>query len=901
MYPTSLTQLNETTTAAINEIKENYATNESVDAKISSVNTPSIEGLATIDYVNNKVADIEIPDITNLATKTEVQAVNTKVEAIEVPDVSNLATTSYVDTKVLEAATGGAINLEGLATKEDLDSKQDKLTPDSTIRIGKVAKVTSKNFINPNAKLVENGYYNELGVFQSSIGYYTLTEMPIEPNKVYTYSITPKMSGGHRLEGWDRDGNFVTELCRGNFFEVNQRCSFTFNTPENVYYISLSYFSSETPDISQPQVELGNVMTDYDPTYEVEEYTEISADVTKEVLKINGVQLTKNTTSEDLGIPSYKSQEILEYDFDSPEIIEAHYINASMYTIGSIPDTLKIMTFNTNEFNVLPEIELLAGSTISLAISGGGNARAFFILDKETGVVLDVAQAGASYSESNPYTYTCEKDVILYLQPRRSSSNPVFKAHIIAVKDKTPTVNGIKITDNPVIDGNNFFVENYTAEDYDTDTAHFFLGEYYALKNYNTGDIVSFTKEYATTWNSWRFDLNIGDTIKVTNVGGSNAKGFYAISKTTNEALLIKITTSSDNSVEYTATEPCWVGGGTEDANKSIFKCTITRNTSALCETIAKLNDPDKAGSNVTAVSGGCKFLNPKPCYYKDEFRILDIGNSFTQDPTYDIPGLVCALGVDVSKIAHCTAIRGGASYKNWYDVYYGKDASGGVSKLFGEASVDLLSSGTAQQKFVHALTNNTWDIILIHQVSTYSHDYTTWEGTSDSGYLKELIRLLRFHQPQAHIGFLMVHGSYSNNSDTVTRWKGIAKSAQYMQATYGMDVVIPVGTAIQNLRASTIASSATKGLCGDGHHLADGIARYTAALAYYESLLAPYFKKSMYTSAFMPTRLNTTSDTIPVTAANRQVCQMAAMLAVTDMYNINNPDGLFTGPEPTE
>jgi lysophospholipase L1-like esterase len=69
---TSLTQLNETTTAAINEIKENYATNESVDAKISSVNTDFNDLFTVTETIENKILPKAVLTNNKLSTMAQL-------------------------------------------------------------------------------------------------------------------------------------------------------------------------------------------------------------------------------------------------------------------------------------------------------------------------------------------------------------------------------------------------------------------------------------------------------------------------------------------------------------------------------------------------------------------------------------------------------------------------------------------------------------------------------------------------------------------------------------------------------------------------------------------------------------------------------------------------------------
>lgn len=56
----------------------------------------------------------------------------------------------------------------------------------------------------------------------------------------------------------------------------------------------------------------------------------------------------------------------------------------------------------------------------------------------------------------------------------------------------------------------------------------------------------------------------------------------------------------------------------------------------------------------------------------------------------------------------------------------------------------------------------------------------------------------------------------------------------------YGIDFIIPYGTAVQNLRASSLNDG--RDFSTDGTHLADGLGDYVAACCYWQSVFAPRF-----------------------------------------------------------
>lgn len=296
------------------------------------------------------------------------------------------------------------------------------------------------------------------------------------------------------------------------------------------------------------------------------------------------------------------------------------------------------------------------------------------------------------------------------------------------------------------------------------------------------------------------------------------------------------------------------------------------------------------------------KMFNPVLDLQKSQLKVLDIGNSYTEDSTHYLPELVKASGIDVSDMCLYRTMRGGASFKSWYDCYHDQDnAAYSIHKVVGGITANISGTAAANngEQFRNTLINNDWDLIIIHQVSQYAPYYDKWEENSNAGYLSKLIRLIRKHQPKATLGFLLVHSywsGYSANTEqsSLRRWKLIAESAMKLRANYGIDFIIPYGTAIQNLRASSLNNDYD--LTGDGTHCANGLADYTAACTYFQSLFAPRYGVSVLGNtariAVSQTETYPSSD-INVTDENAPIAQIAAITACYNWYECINPEDI--------
>ena len=292
------------------------------------------------------------------------------------------------------------------------------------------------------------------------------------------------------------------------------------------------------------------------------------------------------------------------------------------------------------------------------------------------------------------------------------------------------------------------------------------------------------------------------------------------------------------------------------------------------------------------------KMYNPPVNFHKADLKVLDIGNSYTQDAQTYLPQIIKASGID-DDFSLYRAFRPSASFKTWVDCwndsdneYYSIDFCAGTS-LGGISGSGSASDGALFRK---ALQSVKWDIILIHQVSTYSNDYSLWEGNGAGGYLQELIRIIRVTNPQATIGYLMTHsyrGSYWANSEgsSYLRWRNIADATKQLKLEYGIDFIIPYGTAVQNLRASLLNDGYE--FSEDGTHMGAGLGDYVAGCCYFESLLAPRYGVSIWGNTFRLTNLDESKGgRRNITDQTAIVAQKAAILATLDMWNVSDPDG---------
>ena len=292
-------------------------------------------------------------------------------------------------------------------------------------------------------------------------------------------------------------------------------------------------------------------------------------------------------------------------------------------------------------------------------------------------------------------------------------------------------------------------------------------------------------------------------------------------------------------------------------------------------------------------------FLPSDRVLLKPSLKVLDIGNSYTNDATAYLPYLIEKLGVALDDMCLYKATLGGASFKHWYNVYHDlNNSTYEVSRVIGGLDANVVegkgdvSDGSL---FRNLLSEEIWDVIIVHPLGRYATNYDAWWQQSEAGYLKELLDIIMGHQQNCFIGFLLVHSpddEYSTNEEhsSLARWEKTALATQRFVQECKINILIPYGTAIQNLRATELNNELE--LTRDGAHLGNGLARYTAACCYYEALLAHRTGVSIlekdipYVVPEVPEKSQ-----YSVTNSNMITAQKAAVLAYMNPYICSNPN----------
>ena len=285
----------------------------------------------------------------------------------------------------------------------------------------------------------------------------------------------------------------------------------------------------------------------------------------------------------------------------------------------------------------------------------------------------------------------------------------------------------------------------------------------------------------------------------------------------------------------------------------------------------------------------------------REPYRILDIGNSYTDNYTDLLKEIAESSGIDMEKICLYKLTRSSGSFKSWSDCYASLDTVPyRFSRVLGRQVVtpERAAGPHDQSLLCKVLREQTWDLIVLHQRSEYAHLYDQWTGDGDAGHLDDLLAIIRKEQPDAEIGFHIIH-SYADwltgieGNGSLTRWQQIADAVRRLTENRDISVVIPCGTAVESLRELPLGNSAD--YASDGSHLASGLGKYTAACTYFEAVIAPLFGVTVLgnPARYACTEAERANARFPeacvdVTDGNALVAQQLAVDAVANPYSIS-------------
>ncbi|MBE6806330.1 MAG: DUF4886 domain-containing protein [Ruminococcaceae bacterium] len=238
------------------------------------------------------------------------------------------------------------------------------------------------------------------------------------------------------------------------------------------------------------------------------------------------------------------------------------------------------------------------------------------------------------------------------------------------------------------------------------------------------------------------------------------------------------------------------------------------------------------SGSSAVSSSTAAITRKPLPQYPNGELpkslKILAIGNSYSDDATKYLWDICKAAGIEEVVIANMY-ISGCSLDTHWENI------SGDIRAYTYYKNTDGEWNSKNRVKISTALSEQEWDIVTIQQAS--------WSSGMESSYkhFDKIVKYIYENEPTANV---MWHQTWAKcegsvpaeyGSEQLKMYEAIVKTMQdKVETSQYISGIIPVGTAIQNMRSSYLGDTLHR---DDVTHLSKDYGRYTAAMTWFATI----------------------------------------------------------------
>ena len=263
------------------------------------------------------------------------------------------------------------------------------------------------------------------------------------------------------------------------------------------------------------------------------------------------------------------------------------------------------------------------------------------------------------------------------------------------------------------------------------------------------------------------------------------------------------------------------------------------------------------------------------PINLDSALKVLILGNSFSVDVTDYLNEIVENAGINQFQLAVYNGVKNGGALKDWIN-RYNSDYTVNLNRVTGK--IDMLSNHN-----LRTILNQDWDIVVLLEVSSKSFDWDTFK--EDMPVLIGLVKK-QCTNNQVQIAYQIPWGHTLNS--TPSELKGNIYCARKAIEELGVNLIVPVGVAIQNVRNTYLNNDAY--LTRDNWHLAPGVGKYVAACTFYESIIAPLSHVGIVGTKpihELDNQEKSSKGSVTVDDSNCLLCQKCAYYAVKDTFTV--------------
>lgn len=318
-------------------------------------------------------------------------------------------------------------------------------------------------------------------------------------------------------------------------------------------------------------------------------------------------------------------------------------------------------------------------------------------------------------------------------------------------------------------------------------------------------------------------------------------------------------------------------------------------------------------GGSIVIDSGAPYFNNPSLPVWKDNLKVLFIGNSYTlYSITEAMPTIMNNLQIGQNEVRLSYMHMQESTLKGWLDEFVANHETepqnqttrGAEMQIYYNTSTSMWVSrnaggGMGTGKICNTVKNTAWDVIIFQ---VYPQTASSGERANNYASFKDTIKSFIYEirkvcpNPNVAFGFHMIwpmSKTDTSRSANIATWNAICNATKQLAIDAGVKIIVPSGTVLMDAASTNTfkGEDHTFLVRDDRGHPAHGVASYILSCAIWESIFAPVFGKSMYGLTQLPPYDGDASNVadIEVTASNILLCQKVAMAAVCDMYNVTD------------